>query len=274
MGMTSNAETQQKAQQNRFRRFLSMATGTSTLSVLAGLCLWEVAARLWIDPFFLPPVSAIILGAIELIRQGQLFGNIAISLLRIFAGFFLGSLVAIPIGLIIGSSITARRIMDPYIHFLRFIPALALTSLFIVWFGVGEISKILQVMYATGFIVIINTATGVVTTHKNKRLAALTLGASPWQIFLTVTIPAALPAIYVGMRLALAGSFLVIVAVEMLAAESGLGYLIWTSKIYFQIDWMFVGIFLLGFFGLAADWGWKRIGRRLLSRYVRDAANY
>ena len=144
----------------------------------------------------------------------------------------------------------------------------------LVWFGVGEVSKVLQVMYATSFIVVINTATGVVTTHKNKRLAALTLGATSWQIFWTVTVPSALPSIYVGMRLALAGSFLVIVAVEMLAAESGLGYLIWTSKIYFQIDWMFVGIFLLGFFGLAADWGWKQIGRHLLTRYVRDAANY
>lgn len=129
-------------------------------------------------------------------------------------------------------------------------------------------------MYATAFVVIINTATGVVTTHRNKRLAAQTLGANAWQIFWTITVPAAMPSIYVGMRLALAGSFLVIVAVEMLAAESGLGYLIWTSKLYFKIDEMFVGIFLLGFFGLLADYGWKLIGRHLLTRYVRESANY
>jgi NitT/TauT family transport system permease protein len=76
------------------------------------------------------------------------------------------------------------------------------------------------------------------------------------------------------MRIALAGSFLVIVAVEMLAAESGLGYLIWTSKLYFRIDWMFVGIFLLGFFGLVADYGWKMFGRHVIGRYVRESANY
>jgi ABC-type nitrate/sulfonate/bicarbonate transport system permease component len=246
----------------------------SAASVAAGLLLWEVAARLWIDPFFLPPISTIFMGAVDLAQKGLLLPNIGISLFRIVAGFLLGSLVAIPLGLVIGSSIATRRVFDPYIHFLRFIPALALTSLFLVWFGVGEMSKILQVMYATAFIVVINTATGVVTTHKNKKLAAQTLGANPWQIFWLVTVPAAVPSIYVGMRLALAGSFLVIVAVEMLAAESGLGYLIWTSKVYFKIDWMFVGIFLLGLFGLIADYLWKMVGRHLLGRYVRESANY
>ena len=247
---------------------------TSLISILSGLLFWEIAARLWIDPFFLPPVSAIIAGAFELFQKDLLLGAIGISLFRILTGSVLGSLVAIPIGLIIGSSVTARAIFDPYLHFLRFIPALALTSLFLVWFGVGEVAKILQVVYATAFIVAMNTATGVVTTHENKKLAAQTLGASRWQIFYLVTIPAAIPSIYVGMRLALAGSFLVIVAVEMLAAESGLGYLIWTSKIYFKIDWMFVGIFFLGFFGLLADYLWKMFGRYMIGRYVRESADY
>jgi len=244
------------------------------LSVLFGMALWEIAARLWIDPFFLPPLSAIFLGAFELLKKGLLLENIRISLVRILSGFFLGSLVAIPLGLIIGRSLVMRSIFDPYIHFLRFIPALALTSLFLVWFGVGELAKIFQVMYATGFVVVMSTATGVVTTHKNKVLAAQTLGASPWQIFWLVIVPSAIPSIYVGMRLALAGSFLVIVAVEMLAAESGLGYLIWTSKIYFKIDWMFVGIFLLGALGLLADYLWKLVGQHVLRRYVRESANY
>jgi NitT/TauT family transport system permease protein len=260
------------------RKKRASARGTfpwlSLVSVVVGLGCWEIAARLWIDPFFLPPVSAIFMGGVELYRKGLLVTNIDISLFRIFSGFFLGSLVAIPIGLIVGSSLRARSILDPYIHFLRFTPALAMTSLFLIWFGVGEESKIMQVMYATAFVVIINTATGVATTHRNKALAARTLGATRWQVFYLVTVPAAVPAIYTGMRLALAGSFVVIVAVEMLSAESGLGYLIWTSKVYFKIEWMFVGVFLLGALGLTADYAWKLVGRHLLRRYVRESADY
>jgi NitT/TauT family transport system permease protein len=267
MGMNSFRTT------GKFRRRFQ-ASWISILSVAVGLTIWELASRLWIDPFFLPPVSAIFMGAVDLTKKGLLFPNILISLFRIGAGFLLGSLLAVPLGLLIGQSIIARRIFDPYIHFLRFIPALALTSLFLIWFGVGEASKVIQVMYATAFIVIINTASGVAMIHKNKVLAARTFGANYWQIFWTITVPAAIPSIYVGMRLALAGSFLVIVAVEMLAADSGLGYLIWTSKVYFKVDWMFVGIFILGFFGLLADYFWKLIGRHLLTRYVRESANY
>ncbi len=246
----------------------------SPIAVISGLLAWEILARLFIDPFFLPPVSTIFSGAVELYQKDLLMTHIGVSMARILSGWVLGSLVAIPIGLIVGSFITAKRIIDPYIHFLRFIPAIALVTLFIVWFGVGELSKILLVMYATGFIVLINTATGVVTMHENKRLAAQTFGANAWDIFVLVTIPATMPAIYVGMRLALASSFLVIIAVEMLAAESGLGYLIWTSKLYFKIDWMFVGIFLLGFLGLITDYAWKMIGKHVLGRFVRASAKY
>lgn len=252
----------------------SRAGTISLLSILAGLAVWELAARTLIDPYFLPPVSAVFLGLIDLHERGLLLRHISISMFRILAGWLLGSLVAIPIGLMVGSFGVAKKIVDPYIHFLRFIPAIALVTLFIVWFGVGEASKILLVMYATAFIVMINTATGVVTIHPNKRLAAKTFGATDLQVFWRVIVPATMPAIYVGMRLALASSFLVIVAVEMLAAESGLGYLIWTSKLYFKIDWMFAGIFLLGMFGLATDFAWKSFGRLALKRYVRAATNY
>ncbi len=261
---------------NRGPRFFGLSGGNlvSPAAVVCGLLIWEVAARNFIDPFFLPSVSAIFAGAVELHQQGLLLKHVSISLTRILVGWALGSLVAIPIGLMVGSFMTAKRIIDPYIHFLRFIPAIALVTLFIVWFGVGELSKILLVMYATSFIVMINTATGVVTIHQNKKLAAQTFGASVMQIFWRVTVPAAMPSIYVGMRLALASSFLVIVAVEMLAAESGLGFLIWTSKLYFKIDWMFVGIFLLGFFGLLTDYAWKMVGKHAIGRYVRASAKY
>ncbi len=247
---------------------------TAILSIAVGLGVWQIVATFFIDPYFLPSISSIFMGAVDLTKKGLLFRHIGFSLMRIFIGWLSGSLIAIPIGLIIGELPLFKQIIDPYIHFLRFIPAIALVTLFIVWFGVGEFSKVIMVTYATGFIVMINTASGVVSIHHDKKQAAQCLGASPRQIFFHIIIPATLPSIYLGMRLALASSFLVIVAVEMLAAEAGLGFLVWTSKLYFRIDWMFVGIFLLGTLGFLTDRGWRLFGNLVLKKYIRELGKY
>ncbi len=128
--------------------------------------------------------------------------------------------------------------------------------------------------FSTGFIVMINTATGVGAVQQEKVDAARSLGARRWQVFLHVTIPATAPYIYVGMRLAMASSFLVIVAAEMLAAQSGIGALIWSSRLYFRIDWMFAAIVLLGLLGFLTDRLWRAVGNGPLSRYVREVGRY
>ncbi|WP_117196023.1 ABC transporter permease [Rhizobium terrae] len=246
----------------------------SVAGVVAFVVLWQIVSSTIIDPFFLPPPSDIVLGSSELVADGTLATSILISLMRILAGWLLGSAIAIPLGLMVGISQTARAVVDPFIHFFRFIPAIALVTLFIVWFGVGEISKILLIAYATAFIVMVNTASGVSAIPVDKLDAARCLGARPSQLFREIVIPASIPSIYVGMRLALASSFLVIVAAEMLAAESGLGYIIWTSRLYFRIDWMFAAIVALGLLGYLTDRSWKIFGRRLLKRYLRDTIKY
>jgi NitT/TauT family transport system permease protein len=246
----------------------------SVASVLAFLTLWQVASTWLIDPFFLPSPVSVFAGAGELVLDGSLFDSIVASLARILGGWLLGSALAIPVGLLIGASRLLQSVVDPFVHFFRFVPAIALVTLFIVWFGVGETSKVLLIAYATGFIVVINTASGVGALPKDKLDAARCLGASPTQVFLHIVVPASLPAIYVGMRLALASSFLVIVAAEMLAADSGLGALIWSSRLYFRIDWMFVGIVTLGLLGFATDRLWKLFGRLAARRFLRDALNY
>lgn len=243
-------------------------------SVALSIVLWQWVSTSFIDPFFLPPPTAVVKGAIELLRNGTLVKYIAASLGRIFAGWLVGSLIAIPIGLLVGSSRILRSMIDPFIHFFRFIPAIALVTLFIVWFGVGEVSKILLIVYATGFVVMINTATGVTAIPDEKLDAARCLGANRRQLFCHVTIPATLPHVYVGMRLAMASSFLVIVAAEMLAANSGLGYLIWTSRLYFRIDWMFTGIITLGLLGFVTDRLWRFLGTTVMGRYVRELGRY
>lgn len=246
----------------------------SSLSVAAVLVIWQIASTWFLDPMFLPSPLAVGQATLELIGNGTMIESVLVSMSRILAGWLLGSAVAIPVGLAVGSSPVMRSLVDPYVHFFRFVPAIALVTLFIVWFGVGEFSKIMLIAYATGFIVTVNTASGVSSIHEDKLNAAKCLGANPRQVFFRIIIPASLPAIYVGMRLALASSFLVIVAAEMLAADSGLGYIIWTSRLYFQVDWMFSAIVMLGLLGFATDRAWRHLGRTVLIRYLRGVVAY
>lgn len=246
----------------------------SVAAVIGFLLIWQAGAMYLNDALFLPPPISVVTGAAELSADGALLSSALISMMRILCGWMLGSVVAIPLGLWVGTSKVARAMVDPFIHFFRFIPAIALVTLFIVWFGVGEMSKILLIAYATMFIVMVNTASGVGAIAQEKTDAALCLGASRRQAFTQIVIPASVPSIYVGMRLALASSFLVIVAAEMLAASSGLGYIIWTSRLYFRIDWMFAAIALLGILGFLTDRAWKALGHGALRRYLRETTKY
>lgn len=246
----------------------------SILSVVTVILFWQAASTWFVDPMFLPTPVAVLKGAWQMLLDGTLLTSMGVSLMRILSGWVLGSAIAIPIGLAVGVSPIARALIDPFIHFFRFVPAIALVTLFIVWFGVGEASKIILIAYATGFIVTVNTASGVSGISQDKLNAARCLGASPMQVFTRVTVPAALPSIYVGMRLALASSFLVIAAAEMLAADAGLGYIIWTARLYFQVDWMFAAIIVLGLLGFATDRLWRGIGRTWLQRYLRGVTGY
>lgn len=246
----------------------------SALSVVAVLLLWQVASTWLVDPMFLPGPWSVATGGWRMLVDGVLLPSIGISMMRILAGWLLGSAVAIPLGLAVGISPVARSLIDPFIHFFRFVPAIALVTLFIVWFGVGEESKIILIAYATAFIVVVNTASGVSSVSQDKLNAARCLGANSQQVFFRVLIPATLPAIYVGMRLALASSFLVIAAAEMLAADAGLGFIIWTSRLFFQVDWMFAAIIILGLLGFLTDRLWRLMGRTVLQRYLRSVTGY
>ncbi len=146
-------------------------------------------------------------------------------------------------------------------------PAIGFLTLFLLWFGVGEQSKVALIFYATIFPVTINTIAGVRQVDPALIEASQTLGASRARIFLTVVVPAAVPNMFVGVRLGLSGAITAIVAAEMLAASSGLGYLIYTSRLYYHIDWIFVGIFTLGIIGFVADRILQWVGARLLARF-------
>lgn len=247
----------------------------SIISVVAAIFLWQLVLAPMFSTYFLPSPSAILKGAGELLfKKRTLLEYCFVSLRRILIGWVIGSIFAIPIGLLIGSFRIIKSIADPFIHFLSFVPAIALITVFMIWFGVGEMAKIMLIIYATGFIIMINTATGVGAIEEEKIYAAKSLGANRLQMFFHVTVPATVPYIYVGMRLAMRSSFLVIIATEMLAASSGLGYLIWNSRLFFKTEWMYVGILMLGFLGFITDRLWRIAGSTVLKRYVREVGRY
>ena len=230
------------------------------------LAIWSIAAS-FSDPQFLPGPLAVWQGAIDLSQGGSLFQYMWVSFLRVITGWILGNLVAIPIGLLIGRVPVLRSLFDPIINFVRFIPPLAFITLFMLWFGIGEQSKIFLIMYATFFIVTINTITGVQAVEEDKIRSARSMGASEWQIMVHVIIPASLPYIFTGAKLAMGSSFMAIVGAEMVAANEGIGYMIWNSRLYFKTDWIFVGLIVLGLMGFLMDRVFNQFGKVVLKRY-------
>jgi ABC-type nitrate/sulfonate/bicarbonate transport system permease component len=205
--------------------------------------------------------------AYELIQSGELLVHTWASAKRILIGFLIGSFVGAPIGLLMGTIRVVRDAVDPYVQFLRFIPSIAWLTPAVIWFGIGEISKVMIIVYTTLFVVTINTAVGVANIPPNKIWAAKMLGAKPGQIFWLVTIPAALPYILTGMMLAMTGSFTAVVAAEMIGANEGLGYLIFNSRLWMDTRAIFVAIVTLGFFGLLVDLLFRYLIRRFAGRF-------
>ncbi|MWC31256.1 ABC transporter permease [Paenibacillus sp. MMS18-CY102] len=233
---------------------------------VAGLAIWQAAAAAY-GPEIIPGPDDTWKGAQELLSDGSLVRYIGISFYRVFIGWALGSLLAIPIGLTIGKVNAIRVFAEPFLNFIRFIPPIAFITLFLVWFGIGEQSKIALILYATLFIVIMNTLTGVLAVEEDKVRAARSMGASEWQILLHVVVPATMPYIFTGIRIAMGTSYMAIIGAEMIAANEGVGFLIWNSRLYFRTDWIFVGLISLGLMGFVTDRlvGW--FGRKALYRY-------
>ncbi|GAA3975155.1 ABC transporter permease [Actinomadura viridis] len=240
--------------------------GISVLSVLLGLLLWDLVSRNY-TAFFLPSPRLTLDGAIDLARDGTLWSATSASAGRILSGWVLGVLVGVPIGLVMGRIQWLRLLLDPYIQFFRFIPPIAFVTLAIIWLGPGEASKVALIFYTSVFIVAVNTLAGVLSIDELRLRAATSLGASPFQALVSVVLPSTVPYAVTGARLAMGNSFLTIVSAEIVAAETGLGSLIWTARNYARTEWVFVGIVTLGLLGYLFDWALRSGTRLTLRRY-------
>ncbi|HKT16690.1 MAG TPA: ABC transporter permease [Stellaceae bacterium] len=221
------------------------------LSPIGLLVLWEIAIRAGLgDRRFVPAPSDIAERFYLLCVSGELPWDTAVTLWRIIAGFLLGSIPGVALGLLMAMWRSVRIIIDPLIAALFPIPKLALMPLILLAFGFGETSKIVVVAIGAFFPVIVNAYAGAANIDKIYIDVARNYGASPRIMFSRVVFFGALPLIFAGLRVALAISFIVATAAEFVAAKSGVGYLIWSSWELLQVDAMFVGIVTIGVLGV------------------------
>jgi len=238
---------------------------------VAGLVLlWQAASLAGVlKPFYFPPPSRLALAFWELAWEGfpegvRIGTHILITLARIGQGYLLAVGVAIPLGILIGRSSVLDRLSLPIITFARSVATLSLLPLVIVWFGVGELSKVLLIAYGCFWVMLTNVIAGVKYIDPLLIRAAQTLDTSPAGIFVRVVLPAALPRMFAGARVALGVGFMVIVGAEMIGTIQGLGALIMEARTYYRTDISVVGMVAIGLFGFGISVGLERLERVLL----------
>lgn len=230
--------------------------------VLALAVLWELAPRLDLtDPTFLPPLTEVLAAGWVLAQNGQLWEHTSISLARSLGGLSIAIVAAIPLGLAIGWYQRLGQALNPLIELLRNTAPLALLPVFLLLLGIGEVSKLSIVVYACAWPLLLNTIAAVRQVDPLLIKSARTMGATPRQLFVKVILPASVPTIFVGIRLAAASAMLVLIAAEMVGAKAGLGYLIIYAQYSFLIGDMYFGIIAITAIGVTLNYALQRLER-------------
>ncbi|MEU4712454.1 ABC transporter permease [Micromonospora purpureochromogenes] len=224
-------------------------------AALLGLAaLWETAPRVGlVDRVFLPPLSEVLVAWWALLTSGQLADHVGASLTRSLTGLGLAVLTAIPLGLLIGWYRPLADLLSPLLEVFRNTAALALLPVFVLILGLGETSKIALVLYACSWPILLNTIAGVKGVDPLLVRSARSMGLNHLRLFQKVILPAAVPTVFTGVRLAGAYSILVLVAAEMVGAKAGLGYLVNYAQYNFAIPDMYAGIITISAIGLVVN---------------------
>jgi ABC-type nitrate/sulfonate/bicarbonate transport system permease component len=235
------------------------------ISPIALLLVWELLIRAGLgDRRFIPPPSDIAVRFWQLTLNGELAMHTGATLWRVLAGFVIGAVPAVAIGLLMAMFRPVRIFFDPLVAALMPIPKVALMPLLLLAFGFGDASKIALVATAVFFPVVVNTYAGAANIDRIYWDVAKNYGAGTYVMFTRVVFFGALPLIFAGLRIALAVSFVVLVAAEFVASKTGIGYLIWNSWELLQVDYMFVGIIVIGILGLITAVLFQEIERKLI----------
>jgi len=229
------------------------------------LTAWEVLASVGlINAVLLPSPTTLFWAAGDLLRSGALFRHVGASIERVLVGFALASLVGLTLGVVLGWFRMLSDFVKPLVEALRPIPPIAWTPLAILWFGVGNAPSYFLVFIGAVFPVFVSTYSAVRNIEQTQINAALCLGATPRMLIWDVLIPGALPVIFPGLRIALGVGWMCVVAAELIAAQSGLGYMIQQSRLLLQTQFVLTGMIVIGIIGFAMNAVMTAIERRLV----------
>jgi ABC-type nitrate/sulfonate/bicarbonate transport system permease component len=226
------------------------------------LCVWEAAVDAgWISQMVLSSPSSIAAALFQQARSGGLWMDVGITLRRVAIGYGLAILIAVPTGLILGTSKTVRRLFITLLELLRPVPPIALIPVAILWLGIGEASKIFIIAYASIWPILLNVILGVESVPPIVQNTAKSLGLTGIRYFRKVVLPNSVPQVMVGLRVAGAISFVVVVAAEMVASTAGLGFGILDAERTFRTPDMFAGIVMLAVLGALVNLGLLHLER-------------
>ncbi len=241
----------------------------SAISALILFGVWSLITGMgWVKPLFIPsPLSVLntfITTATEGFAGATLLDHTWISFMRVFGAFMLATAVGVPLGLAMGMSRLARGVFDPPIEFYRPIPPLAYLPLMIIWFGIGELSKVLLIFLSILAPLALGTRAGVRSAAIEQIHAAYSMGASRWQVLQHVILPAAMPEILTSMRIGIGFGWTTLVAAEMVAATHGLGYMVLTASQFLQTPTVIMGIIIIAAIAYAFDMLMRWFERKLI----------
>lgn len=244
-------------------RWLSLLT-----IALLILVWWGITAAGWVKPLFVPSPQAIVQKFFDIWSNGftgaPFWQHVLISAARVFGAFLLACLIGVPLGLAMGMSPIMRGIFDPPIEFYRPIPPLAYLPLMIIWFGIGETSKVLLIFLSIFAPVALGARAGVRSAAIEQIHAAYSFGASRWQVMRHVILPSALPEILTAMRIGVGFGWTTLVAAEMVAATKGLGYMVLSASQFLQTSTVIMGIFVIAAIAYAFDMLMRLLERRFV----------
>lgn len=236
------------------------------LGILVALAFWQwLGTSGLVNPLFVSTPTKVFSALVDLVKSGDLWGNLAVSGHEFFVGFALAIVIGIPVGMLMGWYRPVEAFFDPLVNFLYATPRVALLPLFIIWFGLGAQAKIALVFLSAVFPVLISTISGVKELDQSLVTAAHSFGARDLSIFRTIVLPGTVPNIVTGIRLGLGHGLIAVVVGEYFSSSAGIGYLINKAANAYQTDTVFAGVVIIAGAGVALTAIFSRIERRFQS---------